>query len=91
MYYKIAILYTMLTCYAREYGDGWEEERCQKKLQIQTGLGLLEEKLSEKALDSDRFEVKRGKPVKISPGFRQLCGGKRKSCQNNLWIQTGFR
>jgi hypothetical protein len=52
----------------------WVENRksCQKKLQLQTGLGGKQGKLSKEAPTSDRFGRKTGKAVKRSSNFRQV-------------------
>jgi hypothetical protein len=49
-----------------------------------------QEKLSEVAPSSDRFGGERGKAVRSSSKFGQVCRKKGKSCLKQLQVQTGY-
>jgi hypothetical protein len=50
----------------------WKEKSCQKNGQLQTGLGVKVEKLSEEGVTSDRFGRGRRKAVRKMGNFRQV-------------------
>jgi hypothetical protein len=70
----------------------WPQKKksCQKKAQLQTGLSLNGEKLSEESSTSDRFGVKRRKAVRRKLNFRQVWGQTEKSCQKKVQLERGL-
>jgi hypothetical protein len=66
------------------------KKSCQKKAQLQTGLGSNEEKLSQDGLTSDRFGHKRRKAVTRRANLRQVRLQKEKSCHKMRELKTGL-
>ena len=76
----------------RNFRQDWveKEKSCQKKTQLQTGLGGEGEKLSEEGATSDRFGLRRRKAVRRKHNFRQVWVEKEKRCQKKAQLQTGL-
>jgi hypothetical protein len=60
---------------------GENKKSCQKKPQLQTGLGGKQEKLPKEAPTSDRFGWKIGRAVRSLPTTGQVSEENQKSCQ----------
>jgi hypothetical protein len=73
-----------------EQGCRKSEESCPNQVQLQTGLKGISGKLSEPGVTSDRFGGNQRKAVRTRCNFRQVWRKSKKSCPNQVQLQTGL-